>query len=141
MARIEVITELLVNEIESFSKTVEVLKKQTNQLKKIDFSNQTGYINTHFNKNFKQLEIVQNKHLNQLTETLENTSGGNNLKFFIILTFTLIVLSIGNIFYAKYLMEKQTKVENAKEELKNHIIKFFNENPKAKKTYDKWLEK
>ena len=84
--------------------------------------------------------MILERKIVSLKETQQNTSKSSP-KLIIVTSFALITLGIGNILYTKHLTNQLSLTKNKKNELKDHIINFFDENPRAKKTYNKWNTK
>lgn len=58
------------------------------------------------------------------------------------IVFIVFLSGVGMLTYSFNKMEKANEVADAKElAIKNHILKFFKENPKSNKTYQAWREK
>ncbi len=115
------------------------------QLNEDGLKNQSQLLATYFNKRLKQLEndikIQQNNHLSKLQTIQQKSVKNTSIKPFIVISLILLSLSIGSILYARNLNFKLTKSESKIKELGDHIGNFFDENPKVKKTYDRWKKR
>lgn len=144
MAKIEEVTALLIDEIASFQKSVEQLKKQTEGIEKhkieIDVSQVKNVfnefehkLNTSYKLENNQLKVIQNK-LNK-TAIFPNWMAILFSMFFIVL-----ILSFGfNIYQYQQKKEvEKTAYEKGENNIKNHMLEFFEKNPKSSKAYQKW---
>lgn len=144
MAKIEEVTALLIDEIASFQKSVEQLKKQTEGIEKhkieIDVSKVKNVfnefehkLNTSYKLENNQLKVIQNK-LNK-TAIFPNWMAILFSVFFIVL-----ILSFGfNIYQYQQKKEvEKTAYEKGENNIKNHMLEFFEKSPKSLKAYQKW---
>jgi len=144
MAKIDEITEILINEIEAFNKSVERLQKERVEFQSIEFVPDITPINKVFKTHLEEFSEYYQKQ-NQVLLGLKN-----DLKKTVIIPkwmtvsfisfFIFIILNLSYSFYQhQQIKEREQKAyEKGIEAMKSHIQQFFNENQNAKKNYDKW---
>lgn len=144
MAKIEEVTALLMDEISSFQKSVDELKKQVKIIQnhkieidhskmKNSFDEFENKLNNNYNIENTQLEFIQNK----LNKTAIFPSW---MAILFSVFFISFILSIGFNFY----QHKKTKeieniaYNNGIQKMKDHMQLYFNKNPKTYKHFQKW---
>lgn len=144
MAKIDEITEILINEIEAFNKSVEKLQKERIEFQNVEFIPDITPINdilqNHL-KEFKEYYQKQNQVLSNLKNDLKKTviiPKWMTVSF--ISFFFIIIINLTYSFYQhQQIKEREQKAYNEGiEAMRSHIQQFFNENPKAKNSYDEW---
>jgi len=147
MAKIDEITEILINEIEAFNKSVEKLQKERIEFQNVQFVPDITPINdilqNHL-KEFKEYYQKQNEVLFDLKNDLKKTviiPKWMTVSF--ISFFFIIIINLTYIFYQhQQIKEQEQKAYNEGiDAMKSHIQQFFNENQNAKNNYDEWRKK
>lgn len=147
MARIEEITALLADEIETFEKTVNKLAEQSTKLSQIELTVETGEFTQILKKFNNRLNLDQTNHEVKLNQILTAMSNSVRIpKWYMIANLVIVFLFLASVGYNIYQSNKIEVValesyQEGEKLVKNHIIDFFKENPKAKKQYEKWKAK
>ncbi|WP_047790878.1 DUF6730 family protein [Tenacibaculum mesophilum] len=144
MAKIEEITALLIEEIESFQKAVNQLSKDTDKIQNHKISVDTSQVQLVFKEFNSELTSNLKEQQNQI-RTLQNKLNKTIIvpKWMIVLfsSFFIICLLSISINFHQYLNSKnieETSYTKGREEITNHIQEFFKKNPEALKQYQKW---
>lgn len=147
MAKIEEVTALLIDEIESFEKAVTKLQIESEKLSKKTFTVNTSLLDNKFSDLMK---ITVKGYLEQHDKLIELENKLNKtiiIPKWMIILFSLFLSVFILSLVINYFQFKGTKdVEKAGYEegrvgVENHIRLFFNDNPKALKQYQEWNEK
>lgn len=146
MSKLEIISELLVNELTDFEKDVNRLEdsiaKAENLQVKFDTKPLEGLISK-LQKYGRQEEHSRNEYLQHIQSSLEQAKIYPNwavITFIVTWTFAL-----GAIFYI-YLQasnleqNKRDAYQLGIQENQQFLIKFFDENPNIRKEYQKWMK-
>jgi len=146
MAKIQEITELLVNEIESFDKSVSELKKQVAILQFVKLTPKTEELDLVFNTHFSSLKNIQNSFLNQLKSDKAAERGQHISKVQLLIILFLFIVSFGSLVYSNFTLQQIDKKEKIAYtegaiDIKKHIKSFFKDNPQAENAYNKWNKK
>lgn len=147
MAKIDELATLLVNEIDLFEKTVVKLSKQINILEEVKPKLDTNNIKEVFQE--MNDKLIGSYKLNEDLYTKLNAKMNSTLavpKWLIISGFALIaslLLSIGFNLYQSYRIDEVSNqsYEDGVNQVKEHMIEFFKENPKSHKIYESWKAK
>jgi len=144
MAKIEELTELLTEEISVFEKSVAELKKQQELFSNRKVEIDTSSFEIKLNKSMSTLERLNFHHINEV-KTLNDTikSFFTIPKWVFIGNFTLIGLLIVSLFFNIYLDKKMEETEKVAFQdgidfFKDHLRKFFEEDPASLKSYQAW---
>ena len=144
MAKIEEITALLINEIESFENALKELKKESDKLHNKEFVIDTSQIKIAF-KEFDQK--LSSDHEHRLKEVYEIQKKLNKKiiipKWVIILVSSFFIITILSLTYNFYQYQSNIKLEKeayqkGKTQIETHIFSFFDSYPKSYKNYKKW---
>lgn len=147
MAKIDEITEILINEIEAFNKSVEKLEKERIEFQNVQFVPDITPINNVFKTHLEEFsEYYQKQHrvLLDLKNDLKKTviiPKWMTVSF--ISFFFIIIINLTYSFYQhQQIKEREQKAYNEGiEAMKSHIQQFFKENQNAKNNYDEWRKK
>ncbi|WP_435255353.1 DUF6730 family protein [Tenacibaculum sp. A30] len=146
MAKIEEITALLIEEIETFQKAVNQLSKDTDKIKNhkltIDIS-QVQLVFKEFNRELTSNLKEQQNQISVLQNKLNKTIIVPKWMIVLFSSFFIICLLSISINFHQYLNSKnieETSYTKGREEITNHIQEFFKKNPEALKQYQKWAK-
>ena len=144
MAKLEELTALLVNEINDFNKGIEKLERINDQLKsikiKMDVTEYKSIIELHQQKmasHKNAIERFESRFENQLkTVKIYPT-------WAVIVFIAALILTFSTLFYAYNLKQQNGWIENdayqrGMKSYQNHIMPFFENNPKAKESFEQW---
>ncbi len=147
MAKIDEITALLIDELESFEKAINTLKKEYEKIKNVKLSVDTSLLNQEFSK---IMQVMSEEYLKQRSQ-LELTQKKLNKiiifpKWMIILFSSFFFIFIISFFFSFYQFKnienlKERANEAGKQEIISYMQQFFEENPKALDTYNEWKTK
>jgi hypothetical protein len=146
MNKLETITELLVNELSTFSEDVQKLKKELDRAETIKVQ---------FNVEPIENSILQLGELQQ-SANLDSEKYYTRLskkirqakiypKWAVIGFIVAVLISFGALFFSYHkhltaLENEKTAYEKGKNEATEYISLYFSENPSALKSYKKWAE-
>ena len=146
MAKIEELTELLVNEIDTFEKGISTLENINKELE-----NTTIKFDLVEFKAIKQ-ELIREFSIHKNTQERFNSRFENqvmNAKIYpnwaVVVFIGALLLSFSSIFYTYYSNQnsetlKKETYEKGSETYENDINTFFEKNPKSKKSFDRWVK-
>ncbi len=147
MSKIEEITEILVNEIDSFEKGIsklEVLQQKISNTKiKLEFQE----IQKAKTELIRELTLSKNEQREFLSSFEAKVKNANIYPKWAVLIFIIsLVISFGALFYAYTVKQDIDAIEKEAYQkgintYDNYIIEFFESHPKTKKVYEKWKEK
>jgi len=144
MAKLEEIAELLTEEILSFQKLVEELKNQQELLSNKKIIIDTTSIEIKLKESISTLEQINSHHIKEV-KTLNNRIKNSFTipKWVLIGNFTIIALLLVSLSFNIYFDKKMEKVEkvafqNGVDSFKDHLRKFFEEDPSSYKNYKTW---
>lgn len=144
MAKIEEITALLIDEIESFKNSIEELKKESEKIHRKEFVIDTSQIKTVFKEFDKKLNLDYEYRLKYASEIQKKLAKKIIIpKWMIILICSFFIITILSLTYNFYQLEKLEKIEKTafeegRQNVFNHIMQFFNDNPNSLRRYEKW---
>ncbi|HHB51968.1 MAG TPA: hypothetical protein ENK75_02825 [Saprospiraceae bacterium] len=144
MAKIDEIAELIINELDQFNVTSKDLGNKLESIKtnsfNLDTSSLEDLITQHNESN--RLEFIK---YNNLFIEGQNKMTKNIIipKWMIFLVTLFFAINITNTIIRLYESKNYKKKEEAAyqrgfNDVKNHFQTFIEDNPKVKKTYDKW---
>lgn len=147
MKKIEEVAVLLVDEIESFQKTISVLQKETRKIENTNITIDTSKTESILNVFFKNVKNELKEHRNKvaiLHEQFNNTTKISKWTTLILIAL-LSILTI-EIYIQLNQSDKKEEIEkqayqNGVNDFKNHLGAFFNEHPKASESYQIWNNK
>lgn len=146
MAKIEELTELLVNEIDTFEKSITKLKEVNKNLEnttvKFDLV-EFKAIKQELIKEFSIHKNVQERFNSRFEGQIKNAKVYPN--WAVIVFITAFLLSFSLIFYSYQLKSSISKKESIAykkgiKEYENYINTFLEQNPKSLKAFEKWKE-
>ncbi|MEL4306909.1 DUF6730 family protein [Joostella sp. CR20] len=146
MKKIEQITELLIEEIADFKKSVDKLESINNISKstklKVDFTHLNSYMNNQFNNILSNIKVQ-----NEKIASLESAQKAHKIipKSYIWLYSISILICISTVAHAVYYFKQtptiqQNAYEKGRNEVITHFSKFINHKPKIKEEYEKWID-
>ncbi len=147
MAKIEEITALLIDEIESFKYSIEELKKESDKLLNKKFIIDTSQIKTAFKEFDKKLSADYDHRLEEVSEIQKKLNKKIIIpKWMIILFSSFFIITILSLTFNIYQFKKteeikETAHENGLDEMRDHMKNYFDDNPNSLKQYQIWLNK
>jgi len=147
MAKIEELTAVLIDEIESFERSVATLQKENEKIKSTKFTIDTSLIEekyasliTSIGEGYKE----QNKQIRTLQNKLNKTIIFP--KWMIILFSSFLIIFLLSLFlnfnqYKKAKSHEETAYNKGKEDFSNYILIFFEDHPESLEKYQKWSKK
>jgi len=147
MAKIEEITALLIDEIEDFKNTLRELKKESDKLHKKEFIIDTSQIKTAFKEFDKKLSADYDHRLNEVYEIQKKLNKKIIIpKWMIILFSSFFIITILSLTFNIYQLKKtkeikETAHENGLDEMRDHMKRYFDDNPNSLKQYQIWVNK
>lgn len=144
MTKIEEISALLLDEIDTFQKAVSDLKQQTTKIENIKISINASEIKKTLS-NFKDaLNKINEKQYIQLVE-IKNKLNKTTIfpKWMIVSFFSFFIITLTSISfvffqYQKTKIIKEEAYKKGVNEMKTYIKSFLDDKPKASKEYQKW---
>lgn len=147
MAKIEEVTALLIDEIEGFNQSIQNLSKLNNSLQNTTIKTDNRDLEQTLQRFYKQYETLQIGYKEELT-SLQNEINTAVIipKWMTTVFISLCSLFLISVFLNFYQFKQKDSIKSegfndGKREIENHIMKFFEENPKTEKTYRNWLKK
>lgn len=144
MAKIEEITALLIDEIETFQKAVNQFSKDTDKIQNHKLTVDTSQVQSVFKEFNSELTSTLKEQQNQI-RTLQNKLNKTIIvpKWMIVLFSSFFIICLLSISINFYQYQKSKNVEETnyikgREEITNHIQEFFKKNPEALKQYQQW---
>lgn len=147
MSKIDEVAELLIEEINEFKKTTDDLKElivyTNSKASKVDLSP----LNDTINKLFSAQRQMSNTHYSKIKNILlgmkpKPKKNSQAIKISVLSLGALVFAVLGYALIAiKQLPEiKAEEYNKGEKRVLNHFLAFFEANPKAKKTYDLWID-
>lgn len=144
MAKIEEITALLIEEIETFQKAVNQLSIDTDKIQNHKLTVDTTQVQSVFKEFNSELTSNLKEQQNQI-RTLQNKLNKTIIvpKWMIVLFSSFLLICLLSILINFYQYQNSKNVEETsyikgRKEITNHIQQFFKKNPEALKQYQKW---
>jgi len=147
MAKIEEITALLIDEIEDFKNSLGELKKESDKLHKKEFIIDTSQLKTTFKEYDQKLSADYDHRLEEVSEILKKLTKKIILpKWMIFLVSSFFIITILSLTYNFYQFQNKKKIKEAAhddglEEMRNHMKRYFEDNPNSLKQYQIWVNK
>jgi len=144
MAKIEEITEILVNEIDNFEKGINKLESIHEKLKKTTVKLELQEFQIIKNELIQEIYLNKNSQQKFLSEFENNIKNANIYpKWAVIVFIVSLVISFGSIFYAYTIKQdintfKKEAYQNGINTYDNYINEFFEKHPKTKKSFENW---
>ena len=147
MAKIEEVTAILIDEIESFEKAVATLQKESEKIKTTKFTIDTSFIDAKYTS---VLSTIQNgyKDQNKQIIALQNKLNKTIIfpKWIIILFSSFFIVFLISLFLNFYQYEnsktnEETAYNKGKEDFSSYMALFFEDHPESLKKYQEWNKK
>ncbi|PQJ82617.1 DUF6730 family protein [Polaribacter glomeratus] len=153
MAKIEEITALMINEIDTFKSSVSQLQKvlpsiqkEVAKIENIHIKVDTSSYDQKFSQLLHKIELNYARQTNQLEQFKDKLKKRITIPNWVIIIFTtfvslLLISSLYNFYHYKNAVKiKNEAYQKGKTQIETHIISFFDAYPNSYKTYKKWQD-